>query len=119
MTMAQSLAELIDEITLDAYDLYEQLSGFLQVFSDEVTVPARGTVLHFPVEVTGFDFEGDERRGLVARCRHDGSAGTVSLVDVRFERRSVAGWLHAAYRTWLGLPPFPALRPSKWSWPST
>ena len=119
MTMAQSLAKLIDEITLDAYDLYEQLSGFLQVFSDEVTVPAPGAVLDFPVDVTGFDFEGDERRGLVAQCQHDECAGTVSLVDVRFEPCSVAGWLHAAYRTWLGLPPFPALRPSGWSWPST
>jgi hypothetical protein len=79
--MAQSLAELVDEITLDAYDIYEQLSGFLQVFSDEVTVPALGPVLHFPVEVTGFGFEGDAR--------------------------------------WLGLKPFPALRPSNWSWPST
>ena len=116
--MGQSLVVLIDEITLDAYDLYEQLSGFLQVFSDEVTVPALRTVLHVPVEVTGFDFEGDERRGLVAQCRHDGGAGTVSLVDVRFEPHSVAGWLHAAYRTWLGLPSFPARRPSDWSWPS-
>ena len=117
--MAQDLEQLIDEITLDAYDLYEQLSGFLQVFSDEVTVPALGTVVHFPVEVTGFDFEGDERRGLVAQCRHDGGGGSVSLVDVRFEPNSVAGWLHAAYRTWLGLPSFPARRPPDWSWPTT
>jgi hypothetical protein len=85
--MPQDFEQLIDEITLDAYDVYEQLSGFLQVFSDEVTVPALATVLDFPVEVTGFDFEGDERRGLVAQCRHDGDAGTVSLVDVRFEPR--------------------------------
>jgi len=27
--MAQSLAKLIDEITVDAYDIGEQLSGFL------------------------------------------------------------------------------------------
>jgi hypothetical protein len=45
MTVAQPLPELIDEITLDAYDLFQQLSGFLQVFSDEVTVPAPGAVL--------------------------------------------------------------------------
>ncbi len=117
--MAQDLEQLIDEITLDAYDLYEQLSGFLQVFSDEVTVPALGTVVHFPVELTGFDFEGDERRGLGAQSRPDGGGGSVSLVDVRFEPNSVAGWLHAAYRTWLGLPSFPGRRPSDWSWPST
>jgi len=117
--MAQDLQQLIDEITVDAYGLDEQLSGFLQVFVDEVAVPAPGTLLDFAVEVTGFDFEGDERRGLVAQCQRGGGAGTVSLVDVRFEPHSVAGWLHAAYRTWLGLPPFPARRPPDWTWPTT
>lgn len=117
--MAQDLEQLIDEITVDAYGLNEQLTGFLQVFVDEVTIPAPGTVLDFPVEITGFDFEGDERRGLVAQCHHDGGAGTVSLVDVRFEPHSAAGWIHAAYRTWLGLPPFPARRPQDWTWPTT
>jgi hypothetical protein len=113
--MAQDLEPLIEEITVDAYDLYEQLSGFLQIFVDEVTIPVPGAVLGFPVEVTGFDFERDEGRGLVAQCQHDGRAGTVSLVDVRFEPHSVAGWLHAAYRTWLGLPPFPArCWPPRW-----
>jgi hypothetical protein len=116
--MPQDLGQLIDEITLDAYDLYDQLSGFLQVFSDEVCVPTPGTMLEFPVEVIGFDFEGDERRDLVAQCRHDGGAGTASLFDVRFEPHSVAGWLHAAYRTWLGLPSFPARRPPGWTWPA-
>jgi hypothetical protein len=63
--------------------------------------------------------EGDERRGLVAECRHEGGRGTLSLADVRFEQGSVAGWLHAAYRTWLGLPPFPARRPRNWTWSAT
>ncbi|MHB8620473.1 MAG: hypothetical protein ACYDAG_13020 [Chloroflexota bacterium] len=82
------------------------------MFQDEVAVPVPATVLGMVVEVTGFDLEGDERRGLVARCRHQGSTGTLSLADVRFEAGSVAGWLHAAYRTWLGLSPFPASRPA-------
>jgi hypothetical protein len=32
LAMAQDLEQLIEEITVDAYDLYEQLSGFLQVW---------------------------------------------------------------------------------------
>lgn len=115
--MAQSLAQLIDEITVDAHDTDEQLSGFLQVFQDEVTVPVGATVLGMTVEVTSFELEGDERRGLVARCRHQGTKDAVSLADVHFESISVAGWLHAAYRTWLCLPPFPAESPSGWAWP--
>jgi hypothetical protein len=34
--MKQNLERLIEEIIVDAYDPHEQLSGFLQVFSDEV-----------------------------------------------------------------------------------
>lgn len=33
---SKPLAQLIDEITVDAYDTDEQLSAFLQVFQDEV-----------------------------------------------------------------------------------
>lgn len=99
--MAQSLEQLIDEITVDAYDTDEQISGFLQVFQDEVTVPAGATVLGVAVEVTGFDLEGegDERRGLVARCQRLEVEDILSLADIHFEPNSVAGWLHAAYRT--------------------
>jgi hypothetical protein len=35
--MARSLAQLIDDITVDAHDTDEQLLGFLHVFRDEVT----------------------------------------------------------------------------------
>ncbi len=114
LDVAQSLGQLIDEITVDAHDVDEQLSGFPQVFQDEVAVPVPAVVLDTTLEVTGFDLEGDERRGLLAHCRHGGGAGTLSLADVRFEPTSIAGWLHAAYRTWLGLSPFPARRPPNW-----
>lgn len=56
--MTQPLDQLIDEITVDADDLGEQLSGFLQVFQDELTLPVPAAVLGIPVEVTGFDLEG-------------------------------------------------------------
>jgi hypothetical protein len=115
--MAQTLAQLIDEFTVDAYDINEQLSGFLQVFQDEVTTPISATVLGVAVEVVSLDLEGDERRGLVARCRHPEATETVALADVHFGPDSVAGWLHAAYRTWLCLRPFPARRPPDWAWP--
>jgi hypothetical protein len=118
-TVAQDLEQLIDEITVDAYGLDEQLTGFLQVFLDEVSLPASAVVLGSAVEVVGFAFEGDERRGLVAQCRHGKVTGTVSLIDVCFELGSIAGWLHAAYRTWLGVPPFSARQPLHWTWPST
>ena len=81
-------------------------------------MPCPATVLDLPVEVLAFDVEGDKRRGLVARCGRDAKrVGVVSLADVRFEPGSVAAWLHAAHRGWLGLAPFPARRPAGWSRP--
>ena len=35
--MARSLAQLIDDILVDAHDTDEELSRFLQVFHDEMT----------------------------------------------------------------------------------
>jgi hypothetical protein len=59
----EAIEALIDEIVVDAHDVDEQLMGFLRVFLDEVTLPAPATLLGVAVEVTGFDSEGDERRG--------------------------------------------------------
>jgi len=115
--VAQNLGQLIDEITVDCNGIDEELMGFLQVFLDEVERPISATVLGSSVEVTDFDFEGDERRGLVAVCRYRRGTGTVSLADVQFKSNTIAGWLHAAYRTWLGIPTFPARRPRHWAWP--
>lgn len=114
----QSLSELIESITVDAYSAEEQLMGFLTVLGDEVALPCAAKILDIDVEVLGFDVEGDERRGLVASCRRAGGRpGAVSLADVRFQSGTVAAWLHAAFRTWLGLKAFPARRPAGWSWP--
>lgn len=114
----QSLRELIESVTLDAYGVDEELTAFLTVFGDAVALPCPAKLLEIDVEVLAFDFEGDERRGLVARCQHvEGRPGVVSLADVRFGRDTVAAWLHAAFRTWLGLKAFPARRPAAWSWP--
>ena len=113
-TMTQYLGELIREITIDANDVDEQLLEFLQTLQDEVALPVPALVLGIAVNVVGFNLEGDDRRGLVALCRRAGEGGTLSLADVRFETGSVAAWLHAAYRTCLGLPPFPVRQPPNW-----
>ena len=77
--MAQSLARLIEEITVAVYDTGEQMSGFLQVFHDEVAVPVAAAVLGVAVEVTDFAFEGHERRGLGAHCRRQETEDVLSV----------------------------------------
>lgn len=114
----QSLSELVEAITVDAYGADEQLTAFYTVFDEEVSLPCVAKILDVDVEVLAFDLEGDERRGVVARCRQrGGTMGVVSLVDVRFESGTVQAWLHAAFRSWLGLETFPARRPEGWAWP--
>ena len=105
------MESLIDEITVDAQDVDEQLMAFLQVFLDEVALPAPATLLDIAVEVTGFDSEGDERRGLVAtadtqtvpaRCRSPTSVSIRSRSRAGFTLLTGPGWV--CHRSLLGVP---------------
>ena len=55
-----------------------------------------------------FDFDGNERRGLTAKCRlQDGSEQTISAADVKLPAGDPGERYRAAYRKWIGLPPHP------------
>ncbi|MDA8311114.1 MAG: hypothetical protein M0Z46_10985 [Actinomycetota bacterium] len=113
----EPLHELIETVTVDAHAAEDQLAAFLTVLDEEVTRPCAAKVLDIDVEVVGFDVEGNEP-GLVAPRRRGGRPpGDVALADVRFEPRTVATWLHVAFRTWLGLEPLPSRLPARGSWP--
>lgn len=62
------LDELIQQITVDAHGEDEQLWAFRQAFEDVVAVPD-ALVIGEPVSVVEFDYHGNERRGLTAKCR--------------------------------------------------
>jgi len=104
-----ALDDMIEEITADAYGDDEKLRAFLQAFGDNVELPANGFVIGEPVSVINVYYDGNERRGLTARCRReDGSEHVVAFSDVVFPQ-ALAGARHiAAYRKWLNLDPFPA-----------
>ena len=103
-----ALDRLIDEITVDAYGDDEQLWAFRQAFEEGIRVPCDGFVIGEPVSVTGFDYDGNARRGLTARCRRDdGSEHVVAAADVVFPEADTGRHL-AAYRKWLGIEPFPS-----------
>ncbi|TVR20853.1 MAG: hypothetical protein EA389_15845 [Ilumatobacter sp.] len=102
--MGDVIDALIDDVTVDAYDEYEQLWSFRQAFDDMARFPFRATVVGAEVTVTGVDFDGDERRGLVARCQRAGESYMVSILDI-----TPAGPLALetnqlidAYRRWAG-----------------
>ena len=87
---------------MDAYGDDEQLSSFECAF-EELDVLPDATVVGEVVEVLHIWYDGDERLGLIARCRRDGQEYPLSLLDVAFPGDSEAARLVAAYRRWLGL----------------
>ncbi len=102
------LEGLIDEIITDAYGDDEQLWAFRQVFEDSVVLPAEAFVVGEPVTVITIDYDGNERRGLTARCRRgEGSEQVIAACDLIFPEGSAAARYLAAYRKWLGIEPYP------------
>lgn len=101
--------EMIEEITVNAYGDDEKFRAFRQAFEDNVELPADGFVIGEPVSVIEFDYDGNERRGLTARCRReDGSEHVVAFSEVGFPQASAGANYIAAYRRWLNLDPYPA-----------
>lgn len=97
------LDALVEQITVDAYG-DEGYWCFLQAFNDEVSFPFDASVVSVAVRVIGIDFDGDERRGLVAAVRRDRATTSVSLLDVEIpDTEPDAKLLAAAYRRWLGV----------------
>ncbi|MBP1737922.1 MAG: hypothetical protein H6Q48_215 [Deltaproteobacteria bacterium] len=93
----RALDDLIKEITVDAYG------------EDEVPLPADGFVIGEPVSVLEMDYDGNERRGLTARCRReDGSEHVVAALELVFPKGSIGARYMAAYRRWFGLDPYPS-----------
>ena len=108
--MGDPVGERIEEIIVDAYGEDEQLSAFRQVFEDDARFPIPGRVVGAGVDVTAVEYDGDERRGLVAVCRRGGEHYTVSLLDVQPVGPFTAETrlLLDAYRRWWGAGPLPA-----------
>lgn len=104
-TRLAGLDALIDELTVDAFDEDEQLTGLLTGVEDALRPPEPATIVGVPVQVTAVGQGPDERRGLTAVCERDGNRYEVSLVDLRFETDSDVGRVAAAYRRWLGCNP--------------
>ncbi len=104
----EDLDRLIEEIITDAYGDDEQLWAFRYALENGIEPPCDAFVIGEPVSVVEFNYDGNQRRGLVARCRReDGSEHRVSASDVVLTEESKGGHLIAAYRKWSGLDPCP------------
>ena len=106
----EELNDLVDEIVIDAYGDDEQLWAFRQAFEDEIALPADASLFGQPATVLEIDYDGNERRGLTARCRReDGSEHVIAACDLAFPEGSKGADYVAAYRRWLGIEAYPKL----------
>jgi hypothetical protein len=114
--------KLLDGVLVDAYGEDEQLWSFRQAFEDKARLPFAGQVVGVEVEVLDVDYDGDERRGLVAHCRRAGGEHTVSLLDVSpvGPVSSTSRDLLDAYRRWANAAPLPVtatMSAAPWMYP--
>jgi hypothetical protein len=117
MANRSDLDAVIETIIVDAYGDDEQYTAFLTVIEEQTPLPAAATLLGTPVTVTGFGYP-NEARGLTAECEAPDGTGEVALADLTFPPDVETAWIHAAFRRYLGLRPFPADPRPDWTWPS-
>jgi hypothetical protein len=93
------LNALIEQATIDAYDEYEQLTGFHTVIEDRLAVPFRTTVLGVEVTVAKLDLLSGS--GIVAICSRGKHRQAIGILDLPLPTPPPAGaeWI-SAYRRW-------------------
>lgn len=94
------LDTLIEEITIDCYDEYEQLTAFQTAFENDATFPSPGTVIGEHVDVHSVAGE-DDRHELIATCQRNGRHYEIALLDIDVNADPQTSRLIAAYRRWI------------------
>ncbi len=95
------LDRLIEEITVDCYNEYEQLTAFENAFDEDATFPCPGTAIGEDIEVLSVTAH-DDRLELIATCRRAGHQHDVALLDITLQADPATSQLLAAYRRWMG-----------------
>ena len=100
MPSKRELDALVEEAIVDAYDEYEQTTGFAVMIDGNVEFPFKTVILGVEVNVTGAE-EGPGP-GIVAVCRRGNERQLIGILDLPLPSPPPAGseWI-AAYRHWL------------------
>jgi hypothetical protein len=95
------LDHLIDEITVECHDEYEQLNGFENAFDEDANFPCPATVLGETIELLSVAAD-DDRRDPIATCQCNGKRYEIALLDTTIDRDPATTRPLAAYRRWNG-----------------
>lgn len=103
------------EWLVDAYGDDEQLTSLCEGIAQTLRLPIDVHVVGEPMSLVAVDYDGNPRRGLIAKCcREDGAAHWVAFADIQLAPDAVGYPCLAAYCKWLGVEPArlaPALGP--------
>lgn len=95
------LKRMVEEATVDAYNEYEQTTGFECMLSDELELPFQTEVLE--KEVTVERIEATDRADIVAICKSGRTKQKIRLLDLPLPSPPPKGWQWIeAYRHWYG-----------------
>lgn len=90
---------LIEEATVDAYDVAEQAAGFYNLIDERLALPFKTKVLGREADVVAIEMDDDDR--LVAVCRVGRRRQRIGLVDLALPSKRPAGAdCIVAYRLW-------------------
>jgi len=96
----------LENVAENAASEDRQLRALCATLNEALALPLDAFVIGEPVALLAVNYDGNTRRGLVARCRRqDGTEHSVSLVDVQLPAASKATSQVAAYRQWVGAEP--------------
>lgn len=92
------LSAMVEEAIIDCHDEEEQLTGFADMFEENLEVPFATTVLGIMVTVTGITHTS---HGLVADCVRGRHKQAIHVLDLPLPEPPPKGaeWI-AAYRYW-------------------
>ena len=90
MTGREHLDRLVEVITVDCYNIAEQVTAFYETFAEQVPLPTTATVVGTTVDVVSIDIaeHGEE---LTARCRRGDVVQDLRLADLVFAPDTAAG----------------------------
>ena len=99
-------SERLIQILGEARDDEGRLWALHRAIEAAVALPLDVDVIGEPLVTVAVEYDGNARRGLVARCRReDGSEYRIGLADVEMPARTPAARHAAAYRAWVGIGP--------------
>ena len=97
---------LLAQIIGESRDDDAQLWALHRAIEAAIALPLDIHVIGQPLVLIAVEYDGNARRGLIARCRcEDGTEHRIGLADVELPARTPGARHLAAYRAWLGIVP--------------